>query len=313
MQSALAAAPLVILYKQYVVRFGLGYTEQSHPRRAGRRVTASRSLSPALRPASRPGRLLNQGPAFHSHGNLTPMQLLKYIDNYDSFIFNLVQFLGRLGVEQVWRNSSARLSQTTPAIADQVDRILLSQGCRARGTGRRVDRPGACLRTFAPPLLECAWAARPSASRFGATVDQAPVVHGENQVGVFPHRCRCAAGISGSCTATRYHSLTIFPETLPTELEVTTHTRSGVIMGVQHTDLPIHGVQFHPESILTEGGHRMLANWLADCGQVRDDALVRRLESEIVNSLATVRHSADDAVSSGSSGPALSAIDRTSA
>ncbi|MDT5048876.1 MAG: para-aminobenzoate synthetase component, partial [Mycobacterium sp.] len=89
-------------------------------------------------------------------------------------------------------------------------------------------------------------------------------------------------------------------------------TRSGVIMGVRHTGLPIHGVQFHPESILTEGGHRMLANWLADCGQDRDDGLVRRLEKEVSDSLATVR-SYDDAVPSGSSGPALAAIDRTSA
>jgi para-aminobenzoate synthetase component II len=81
-------------------------------------------------------------------------------------------------------------------------------------------------------------------------------------------------------------------------------------MGVRHTDLPIHGVQFHPESILTEGGHRMLANWLAYCGQVWDDALVRRLENEVASSLATVRRHDDDPRSSGR---ALSAIDRTSA
>ncbi|MGH3970181.1 MAG: glutamine amidotransferase-related protein, partial [Mycobacterium sp.] len=68
-------------------------------------------------------------------------------------------------------------------------------------------------------------------------------------------------------------------------LEVTARTRRGVIMGVRHTELPIHGVQFHPESILTEGGHRMLANWLAYCGQARDDALVRRLEGEVLASL----------------------------
>jgi para-aminobenzoate synthetase component 2 len=80
-------------------------------------------------------------------------------------------------------------------------------------------------------------------------------------------------------------------------------------MGVRHTELPIHGVQFHPESILTEGGHRMLANWLAYCGQAWDDALVRRLESEVVSSLATVRRHDDPR----SSGRALSAIDRTSA
>ena len=80
------------------------------------------------------------------------------------------------------------------------------------------------------------------------------------------------------------------PETLPAELEVTARTGSGVIMGVRHAELPIHGVQFHPESMLTEGGHRMLANWLADCGQALDEALVRKLESELVDSLATVRH-----------------------
>jgi para-aminobenzoate synthetase component 2 len=103
--------------------------------------------------------------------------------------------------------------------------------------------------------------------------------------------------------------LTILPETLPAELEVTARTRSGVIMAVRHTDLPIHGVQFHPESILTEGGHRMLANWLVDCGQVRDDALVRRLEREVFDSLATVRRH-DDATASERR---LAAIDRTSA
>jgi para-aminobenzoate synthetase component 2 len=99
-------------------------------------------------------------------------------------------------------------------------------------------------------------------------------------------------GLPDPFTATRYHSLTIMPETLPAELDVTAHTESGVIMGVRHRELPIHGVQFHPESILTEGGHRMLANWLVDCGQARDDALVRRLESELVDSLAIDRTSA---------------------
>jgi para-aminobenzoate synthetase component 2 len=73
---------------------------------------------------------------------------------------------------------------------------------------------------------------------------------------------------------------------------VTARTRSGVIMAVRHKQLPIHGVQFHPESILTEGGHRMLANWLAECGQACDDGLVRKLESELVDSLAIDRTSA---------------------
>ena len=92
-------------------------------------------------------------------------------------------------------------------------------------------------------------------------------------------------GLPDPFTATRYHSLTILPETVPAELEVTARTRSGVIMGVRHTELPIHGVQFHPESILTEGGHRMLANWLAVCGAAPDENLVRRLELEIADTV----------------------------
>jgi para-aminobenzoate synthetase component 2 len=81
--------------------------------------------------------------------------------------------------------------------------------------------------------------------------------------------------------------LTILPETLPAELEVTARTRGGVIMAVRHVELPIHGVQFHPESILTEGGHRMLANWLGYCGQPPAESLVSRLEQEVAD---TVRH-----------------------
>ncbi len=98
-------------------------------------------------------------------------------------------------------------------------------------------------------------------------------------------------GLPDPFTATRYHSLTILPETLPETLQVTAQTRSGIIMGIRHTELPIHGVQFHPESILTEGGHRMLANWLGFCGTAPDEALVRRLENEVADavSAATAR------------------------
>jgi para-aminobenzoate synthetase component 2 len=124
---------------------------------------------------------------------------------------------------------------------------------------------------------------------FGATVDRAPeLLHGKTS-SVHHTNAGVLQGLPDPFTATRYHSLTIMPETLPAELQVTARTRSGVIMGVRHAELPIHGVQFHPESILTEGGHRMLANWLADCGQVLDEGLVRKLESELVDSLATVR------------------------
>ena len=116
---------------------------------------------------------------------------------------------------------------------------------------------------------------------FGAMVDRAPeLLHGKTS-NVFHTNIGVLQGLPDPFTATRYHSLTILPESLPPALEVTARTRSGVIMGVRHTELAIHGVQFHPESILTEGGHRMLANWLAYCGWLRDDTLVRRLENEV--------------------------------
>jgi para-aminobenzoate synthetase component 2 len=119
---------------------------------------------------------------------------------------------------------------------------------------------------------------------FGATVDRAPeLLHGKTS-SVFHTNVGVLQGLPDPFTATRYHSLTILPETLPTDLEVTARTTGGVIMAVRHTELPIHGVQFHPESILTEGGHRMLANWLTYCGQPPNHALVRRLESEVLGS-----------------------------
>src|ERR1700751_2119578 len=210
------------------------------------------------------------------------------VDNYDSFVFNLVQYLGQLGVEaEVWRNDDPRLSDPSDDhanVAGQFDGVLLSPG---PGTPERAGasiglvRACAAMRT---PLLGVCLGHQAIGVAFGATVDRAPeLLHGKTS-NVFHANVGVLQGLPDPFTATRYHSLTILPESLPAVLEVTARTRSGVIMGVRHTELPIHGVQFHPESILTEGGHRMLANWLADCGQIRDDALVRRLESEIVNS-----------------------------
>ena len=130
------------------------------------------------------------------------------------------------------------------------------------------------LRASAPSRCSgCASATRRSASWLGATVGRAPeLLHGKTSL------CTTTApGSSRGCrspfTATRYHSLTIDPATLPDELVANGHTDSGIIMAVRHRDLPLHGVQFHPESVLTEGGHRMLANWLALCGDA--DAVER--------------------------------------
>jgi para-aminobenzoate synthetase component 2 len=211
------------------------------------------------------------------------------VDNYDSFVFNLVQYLGQLGVEaQVWRNDDARLSDPG-AVAAAVDGILLSPGPGTpERAGASIDLVRACAASRTSLLGVCL-GHQAIGVAFGGTVDRAPeLLHGKTS-SVYHTNTGVLQGLPDPFTATRYHSLTIMPETMPSELEVTARTRSGVIMGVRHKELPIHGVQFHPESILTEGGHRMLANWLADCGQALDEGKVAKLESELVDSLATVR------------------------
>lgn len=210
------------------------------------------------------------------------------VDNYDSFVFNLVQYLGQLGVEAaVWRNDDARLAGTNgpQQVAREFDGVLLSPG---PGTPERAGASIALVRACAAtntPLLGVCLGHQAIGVAFGATVDRAPeLLHGKTS-SVFHANVGVLQGLPDPFTATRYHSLTILPESLPAELEAIAHTQSGVIMAVRHTSLPIHGVQFHPESILTEGGHRMLANWLSYCGWARDDTLVRRLENEVLTAI----------------------------
>ena len=224
------------------------------------------------------------------------MQVL-VLDNYDSFVFNLVQYLGQLGVDaKVWRNDDERLATEADVlgVAEEFDGILLSPG---PGT---PERAGACI----PLVYACAAARTPLLGvclghqaigvAFGGTVDRAPeLLHGKTST-VHHSNVGVLKGLPDPFVATRYHSLTILPETVPGELEVVARTESGVIMGVRHIELPIHGVQFHPESILTEGGHRMLANWLASCGTAPNEGLIRRLEDEVAGAVqaATTRSSA---------------------
>ena len=185
------------------------------------------------------------------------------IDNYDSFVFNIVQYLGQLGAEcDVRRNDEIDLTEVGCAEAAGV---LLSPG---PGT---PERAGICLdliREYAGrlPIFGVCLGHQAIGAAFGATVTRAPeLLHGKtSQV---RHAGRgVLAGLPDPFTATRYHSLAVLPETLPDELEVTGWTGSGVVMAMRHRTLPIEGVQFHPESVLTEGGHLMLANWLAQCG-----------------------------------------------
>ncbi|MDY6869848.1 MAG: aminodeoxychorismate/anthranilate synthase component II [Actinomycetota bacterium] len=224
------------------------------------------------------------------------MQFL-VVDNYDSFVFNLVQYLGQLGVGvTVWRNDDSRLRTNADiaTAAEDFDGVLLSPGPGTpERAGASIPLVHACA-AACTPLLGVCLGHQAIGVAFGGTVDRAPeLLHGKSSL--VHHTDRgVVKGLPDPFTATRYHSLTILPETMPDELEVTARTPGGVIMGVRHTELPIHGVQFHPESILTQGGHRMLANWLGYCGNAPDEALVRRLEDEVASTVAaaTTRSSA---------------------
>ncbi|PYC87548.1 aminodeoxychorismate/anthranilate synthase component II [Streptomyces tateyamensis] len=190
------------------------------------------------------------------------------VDNYDSFVFNLVQYLYQLGATcEVVRNDELTVDQAARrAGGSGYDGVLLSPG---PGT---PEEAGICVEMVRHcaaaglPLFGVCLGLQSIAVAYGAVVGRAPeLLHGKTSLvthedgGVF-------AGLPSPLTATRYHSLAVEEPTVPAELRVTARTGSGVIMGLRHRDLPVEGVQFHPESVLTEGGHRMLANWLAECG-----------------------------------------------
>jgi len=208
------------------------------------------------------------------------------VDNYDSFVYNLVQYIGQLGVVcDVWRNDDERLADPA-AVAADYDGILLSPGPgtpqRAGATMSMVTAAG----DAGTPLLGVCLGHQAIGAVFGGTVDRAPeLLHGKTSL-VFHQGQGVLAGLPNPFTATRYHSLTVLPETVPDVFEVTGTTESGIVMGLRHRELSIEGVQFHPESVLTQGGHRMLANWLARCGWTFDEALVCRLEAEVAAALS---------------------------
>jgi len=207
------------------------------------------------------------------------------VDNYDSFVFNLVQYLGQLGIEAtVWRNDADELADPG-AVAADFDGVLLSPGPGTpERAGASIPLVRACAATNTPLLGVCL-GHQAIGVAFGATVDRAPeLLHGKTST-VFHTNAGVLQGLPNPFVATRYHSLTVLPETVPAELVPTARTESGIIMGLQHAQLPIHGVQFHPESILTQGGHRMLANWLTVCGWTFDEPLVSRLETEVADTV----------------------------
>jgi para-aminobenzoate synthetase component 2 len=175
------------------------------------------------------------------------------VDNYDSFVFNLVQYLGQLGAECTVR----RNDEVAPAEALTFDGVLLSPG---PGTPERagacIDIVQACAGTV--PVLGVCLGHQAIAAAYGGIVEQAPeLLHGKTSA-VLHDGQGVLAGLPSPFTATRYHSLSVRPESVPDELEVTGRTEGGVVMALRHRDVPLEGVQFHPESVLTEGGHRLV-------------------------------------------------------
>lgn len=193
------------------------------------------------------------------------MTRILVVDNYDSFVYTIVGYLDQLGAETVVVRNDAVPSREERS---RYDGVLISPGPGTpRAAGESMDVIRDCAED-ATPMLGVCLGHQALGEVFGATVTHAPeLMHGKTSL-VEHEGAGVLAGLSTPFTATRYHSLAVVDGTVPAELVVTARTAggTGVIMGLQHRDLPLHGVQFHPESVLTEGGHRLLANWLELCG-----------------------------------------------
>ncbi len=197
------------------------------------------------------------------------MSRILVVDNYDSFVYTIVGYLDQLGAETVVVRNDA-----VPPVSERADfdGVLISPG---PGTPSEAGASMQVIRDCAEagtPMLGVCLGHQALGEVFGGTVTHAPeLMHGKTSLvshdgtGVFE-------GLPTPFTATRYHSLAVVEGTVPDELEVTARA-NGIIMGLQHRTLPLHGVQFHPESVLTEGGHRLLANWLTLTGE--PDAVAR--------------------------------------
>ena len=190
------------------------------------------------------------------------MTRILVVDNYDSFVFNLVQYLGQLGADTVVR----RNDEVRAAAAADYDGVLLSPGPGVpEQAGVSVEMVTSC-EDRGVPLLGVCLGHQAIAVAHGATVDRAPeLLHGKTSE-VEHTGTGVLRGLPSPFHATRYHSLAVVESTLPAELAVTGRTVSGVVMALRHRDKAVEGVQFHPESVLTQGGHVLLASWLAQCG-----------------------------------------------
>jgi para-aminobenzoate synthetase component 2 len=197
------------------------------------------------------------------------------IDNYDSFVYNLVQYLAQLGAECAVRRNDV----VTDDEVDLADGVLISPGPGIpQRAGRTMTIIENCARKRKPVFGVCL-GLQAIGAVWGGMIERAPeLLHGKvseiehDGTGVF-------AGLPQPFIATRYHSLIIRADSIPEDhFAVTARTDSGIVMGMRHRELPVEGVQFHPESVLTEGGHRMLANWMSATGNRVDERVVDKLE-----------------------------------
>ncbi len=192
--------------------------------------------------------------------------MILLIDNYDSFTFNLYQFLSELGADVLVRRNDQITLAEIDAMGDDLDGIVVSPGpCTPREAGISIG----VIEHMAGkvPVLGVCLGHQSIGDAFGGDVIAAPqLMHGKTSMihhegkGIFE-------GLPDPFVATRYHSLIVDRATLPDELEITAETEDGIIMGLQHRDYPVYGVQFHPESILTPVGKQLLGNFLATTGK----------------------------------------------
>ena len=202
------------------------------------------------------------------------MTKILVVDNYDSFVFNLVQYLQQLGAEVVVK----RNDEVNAESINGFDGVLLSPGPGTpEDAGSCIEIVNAAIEKH-KPLLGVCLGHQAIGAALGGKVSRAPeLLHGKtsqvkhNNEGVFKD-------LKSPFTATRYHSLAIETASVPEELVITATTAEGVIMGVKHISAPVEGVQFHPESVLTEGGHHLLANWLTEVGDTNAFKILEKLK-----------------------------------
>ncbi|MCW2131144.1 aminodeoxychorismate/anthranilate synthase component II [Arthrobacter sp. VKM Ac-2550] len=197
---------------------------------------------------------------------MTTTPRILVVDNYDSFVYTLVGYLQQLGAETtVVRNDDVTLAEAIE-LAGARDGVLVSPGPgNPAEAGVCVDLIRWCGENSKPMLGVCLGHQALAEAYGGVVTHAAELMHGKTSQ-VLHSGQNVFAGVPSPFTATRYHSLAAVRETIPAQLEITAETEGGVIMGLAHREAPLWGVQFHPESVLTEGGYLMLGNWLESLG-----------------------------------------------